>query len=116
MFPLTSTRRLTAPVVAGGHLFIPGSGGILNCYDVKTGERIYRNRVPGMKTVAASLWADEKHVFILDENGTTQVIKAGPEFEVVTTNKIEDLFWSTPAVAGQSLLLRGVEKLYCIRN
>jgi outer membrane protein assembly factor BamB len=107
---------MASPVVSNSCLFIPGSGGILNCYDTRTGERVYRTRVPKMDTVAASLWADETHVFILDESGHTFVIEAGPEFKLVATNTIDDLFWSTPAVAGDTLLLRGVDKLYCIRN
>ena len=107
---------MASPVVSRGLLYIPGSGGILNCYDEATGERIYRTRVPRMATVAASLWADEQRVFILDENGTTHVIQSGPEFQVLGTNRIDDLFWSTPAIAGDALLLRGVEKLYCIQD
>jgi len=106
---------MASPVVSGGRLFIPGSGGILNCYDAASGERIYRTRVPNMGTVAASLWADDQHVFILDENGSTYVIESAPEFRLSATNSIDDLFWSTPAVAGDTLLLRGVERLYCIR-
>jgi outer membrane protein assembly factor BamB len=107
---------LASPVVARGYLYIPGSGGILNCYDTRTGERAYRTRVPNMSTVAASLWADEGRVFLLDEGGTTHIIQSGPEFKLIRANKIDDLFWSTPAVAGETLLLRGVEKLYCIRE
>lgn len=107
---------MASPVVSSGLLYIPGSGGILNCYDEATGERVYRTRVPQMATVAASLWADDEHVFILDENGTTHVIQSGSEFKVLATNSVDDLFWSTPAIAGDILLLRGVEKLYCIRD
>lgn len=107
---------MASPVVSKGLLYIPGSGGILNCYDEATGERIYRTRVPQMATVAASLWADDERVFILDENGKTHVIQAGPEFKVISTNKLDDLFWSTPSIAGDALLLRGVEKLYCIKK
>jgi len=107
---------MASPVVANGYLYIPGSGGILNCYSAETGERVYRTRVPKMGTVVASLWADDDQVFILDENGNTYVIEAGPEFKLAATNSINDLFWSTAAVAGESLLLRGVEKLYCIRK
>ena len=107
---------MASPVVSSGLLYIPGSGGILNCYDEATGERVYRTRVPQMATVAASLWADDEHVFILDENGTTHVIQSGPKFKVLATNSVDDLFWSTPAIAGEILLLRGVEKLYCIRD
>lgn len=107
---------MASPVVSRGHLYIPGSGGILNCYAENTGERIYRTRVPKMATVASSLWADDDHVFILDESGTTHVIQSGPDFKVQHANQLNDLFWSTPAIAGDNLLLRGVEKLYCIRK
>jgi len=106
---------MASPVVSNGYLYIPGSGGILSCYQAATGERVYRTRVQNMATVAASLWADDDRVFILDENGTTHVIQSGPEFKVLATNSIQDLFWSTPAISGDALLLRGVEKLYCIR-
>ena len=47
---------------------------------------------------------------------TTFVIQAGAEFKLLGTNKLDDLFWSTPSVAGESLLIRGVDKLYCIRQ
>lgn len=107
---------MASPIVSKGFLYIPGSGGILNCYDIHTGERAYRTRVPKMKTVVASLWGDDDHVFILDESGTTHVIQSGPEFKLLGTNRIDDLVWSTPAIAGDILLIRGVEKLYCVRK
>ncbi|MEP3480205.1 MAG: PQQ-binding-like beta-propeller repeat protein [Fuerstiella sp.] len=107
---------MASPVVSKGLLYIPGSRGILNCYEEATGERVYRTRVPKMATVAASLWADDERVFILDESGTTHVIQSGPEFKVITTNSLKDLFWSTPSIVGDTLLLRGVEKLYCVKK
>ena len=75
----------------------------------------YKERLP-LGSMAASLWADKEHVFLMDENGKTLVLATGPEMEIVATNEIDDLFWSTPAVAGNSLLLRGAKKLYCIRE
>ena len=68
-----------------------------------------------MGTVVSSLWADDDRVLILDENGSTNIIQTGSEFRILATNSIADLFWSTPTIAGKALLLRGVEKLYCIR-
>ncbi|MEM7316705.1 MAG: PQQ-binding-like beta-propeller repeat protein [Planctomycetota bacterium] len=106
---------MASPVVAKGHVYIPGRG-VLNSYSVETGERAYKERVDDMKTVAASLWTDGDRVFILDEAGTTYVIQAGAEFKLLGKNSIDDLFWSTPAIAGKSLLMRGVKKLYCIRE
>ena len=107
---------MASPVVAKGCLFIPGSNGVLNAYDVKTGERLFKERVAKMGTVAASLWADDDTVFILDENGTAFMFEGGREFKQISSNTIKDLFWSTPAIAGDTLLLRGVEKLYCVRK
>lgn len=113
---IKSGPGMASPIVANGCLYIPTSGGILNCYDTETGERVYRTRVPNMKTVVASLWADEKRIFILDEAGTTHIVQSGTNFKVLGANKIEDLVWSTPAVVGETLLIRGVERLYCIRK
>ena len=42
------------------------------------------------------------------------MLEAGAELKVVSTNKLDDMFWSSAALAGNKLLLRGVERLYCI--
>lgn len=106
---------MASPVVSGDYLYVC-SRGFLACYNAKTGERVYKSRLPSAKSIAASSWADNKHVYLLDESGTTFVIKAGAKFEVVTENRLDDLFWATPAVVNGSLFLRGAEKLYCIRE
>jgi hypothetical protein len=67
--------------------------------------------------MAASLWAAGNRVFAMDETGKAIAIEIGAEMKVSSTNQIkDDLFWSTPAMAGNSLLIRGNKKLYCIRN
>jgi outer membrane protein assembly factor BamB len=55
-------------------------------------------------------------VLVLDEAGEAVMIKAGPVFEVVGTGKLDDNFWSSPAVAGGDLYLRGADHLYCVRQ
>ena len=66
--------------------------------------------------MAASMWAAGDRIFMMDETGKTVVLEATDNMKVIATNQIaDDLFWSTPAVAGNSLLIRGVKKLYCIR-
>jgi hypothetical protein len=41
-------------------------------------------------------------------------LKAGPKLEVLATNKLDEMCWSSVAVMNESLLLRGVDHLYCI--
>ena len=62
------------------------------------------------------MWADNKHVFLLDESGKAFVIQLGSEFKILAENRLDDLFWSTPAVSNGVLLLRGANNLYCIRE
>ncbi len=106
---------MSSPVATRGFLYVPGRG-ILTCYSAETGQQLYKERI-NLKSMAASMWAAGDRVFLMDETGNTLVLKVGPEFDVVGTNPLEDdVFWSTPAVAGDSLLVRGVKKLYCIRQ
>ncbi|MEM7456392.1 MAG: PQQ-binding-like beta-propeller repeat protein [Planctomycetota bacterium] len=106
---------MSSPVSTGGYLYIPGRG-ILTCYSAEDGTVAYKERLP-MGSMAASMWAAGDSVFLMDESGKTLVLERGPEMNVIATNQIEDdLFWSTPAIAGNSLLIRGSKKLYCIRE
>jgi len=59
---------------------------------------------------------DYDRCFFFDEKGTTRVIKAGREFELLQENTLNDRFWASVAVAGDAYLFRGDEKLYCIKN
>ena len=106
---------MSSPVASGDYIYVC-SRGFLSCYNTKTGQQAYKSRLPSTKSIAASMWADDKNGFILDESGKAFVIKSGPQFKIIRENKLDDLFWSTPAVTNGALLLRGANKLYCIRE
>jgi outer membrane protein assembly factor BamB len=106
---------MSSPVSVDGRLYIPGRG-ILTCYSTEDGSVAYKERME-LGSTAASMWAAGNRIFLMDESGKTLVLESGSDFKVVATNQIaDDLFWSTPAVSGKSLLIRGVKKLYCIRE
>ena len=106
---------MASPVVSSGFLYVC-SRGFLACYNAKTGKQIYKSRLPSAKSIAASSWANDKYVYLMDESGKTFVIESGSKFNIVAENQLNDLFWSTPAVSKGSLLLRGANKLYCVRK
>jgi outer membrane protein assembly factor BamB len=105
-----------SPVVYQGHLYVLRQNGILTCYDAKTGEEVYRQRVPGAGSFWASPFAGDGKLFCLDERGTTHVVQAGPKFKVLGKNALAEMFWATPAVADGAVFLRGVDHLYCVRG
>jgi outer membrane protein assembly factor BamB len=107
-----------SPLVYEGYVYIiERNGGMISCYDAKTGKPAYRReRLPGATTFWASPWAYDGKVFCIDDGGTTHVLQAGPKFKVLGKNKLDDQFWATPAIAGGALILRGVESVYSVRQ
>jgi len=113
----TAGPAAASPVVYEGYLYVPEErGGLISCYDAKTGKQEYKERVPGAKGFTASPWAAGGKVYCPDDSGTTFVLKAGPTFEVIGTNKLGEMTWSSPAVGGGAIFLRTVDHLFCIRE
>lgn len=109
----------TSPLVYEGRLYVLLDRGFFACYDAETGETIYgRKRLPKGRAFTASPWAHDGHIFCLNEYGTTYVIKAGSEFEIVHTNSLgEDVMcMASPAIAGNELLIRTETALYCLQE
>jgi outer membrane protein assembly factor BamB len=107
---------VASPVVYDGLLyFTKGRGGILSCLDAKTGKVHYTNqRLPDFETIYASLVGAAGKVYITARDGTTIVVKHGPRYEALATNKLEDMIDASPVIVGNRLYLRGNKHLYCI--
>lgn len=106
-----------SPLVYDGFVYtLDRNGGTISCLDAKTGKAAYtKERIPGAGAFWASPWAADGQIFCLDETGTTHVLKAGGEFDVVRTNKLgRDTYWATPAAANGALFIRSVDSLYCV--
>jgi len=106
-----------SPLLYEGRLYIlEERGGLLSCYDAKTGKQVYKERLPGARGFTSSPWANAGKVFCLDDSGQTFVVQAGPKFKLLGKNTLGETFWSSPAGAGATLLLRGVDHLYGIKT
>jgi len=56
-------------------------------------------------------------IFCLDEAGHTSVLRAGDKFDLLHTNGLDGVMcMSTPALAGDRLLIRTDKHLYSVRN
>jgi hypothetical protein len=62
---------------------------------------------------ASPVGADGK-IYVLGQDGSTAVIKHGPAYEVIGTNKLDDKFDASPALVDTELYLRGYRYLYCV--
>jgi outer membrane protein assembly factor BamB len=56
----------------------------------------------------------EGRIYITNEEGLTTVIKAGPKFEVLAENDLNDYTLSSPAISDGRVYLRTAQFLYAI--
>src|SRR5262249_26697301 len=91
-------------------------GGILACYDARTGEPVFRERLPGVRQCIASLLACRGRVYALGDDGTMAVVAAGPRFKLIGRNKLSDSFWAKPAITSDAILLRSASAVFCVRK
>jgi outer membrane protein assembly factor BamB len=106
-----------SPLLVDKYLYVlEERGGLLSCYDAKTGKQVYKERLPGARGFTSSPFAYDGKLFCLDDAGTTHVVQAGPQFKVLGKNTIDEMCWSSPAVAGGALFLRTVDHVYCIKD
>jgi outer membrane protein assembly factor BamB len=106
-----------SPLLYKDRIYVIGGRGEIAVLDAATGALKYQKKINGIGAVWASPWASNDKVYFLDEKGTTRAFKAGDAFEQVTENKLEgSKFWSSVAVAGNTYIFKGGEKLYRIRK
>ncbi|MFT5523756.1 MAG: outer membrane protein assembly factor BamB [Pirellulaceae bacterium] len=106
-------------IVVDDLLYVLYDRGFFACFDAKSGEEVYeKKRIPDGRAFTASPWSDGKNIYCLNEYGTTFVIQAGREFQILRSNSLDkdELCMATPAIASNKLLLRTDTRLYCIES
>ena len=112
-----SGAGMPSPVVVGDLLFFFGN--TATCLDKRTGEDKFRKRLPGGTTCVGSPLVIGDRIYLVNEKGTTFVLRAGPAYEVLAESTIgpgDEVFWATPAVTSDALLIRSSDAVYCIRE
>jgi outer membrane protein assembly factor BamB len=111
-----NTPYVPSPVLLDGILyFLRTNSGALSALDAKTGTPHYENqRLVAAPNVFASPVAAPGRVYVTGRDGATVVVRAGPEFDVLATNTLDDGFDASPALADGDLYLRGYTYLYAI--
>lgn len=110
------TPYVPSPLLYDNYLyFTQGNDARLSCVDPRDGTVHYaQERLEGLRGGYPSAVGAANRVYLLDRDGTTLVLEKGPTLKVVATNKLDDRFTASPAMAGKELFLRGQNHLYCI--
>jgi outer membrane protein assembly factor BamB len=106
----------STPLLYDGILYVCTDNGILSAYDPKTGARFYQNRIgPGGAGFSASPVAAGGRLYLASEDGDLFVVKAGRTFELLSTNPMGAILMATPAISGNTLIVRTGTHLVAIR-
>jgi outer membrane protein assembly factor BamB len=110
------TPYVPSPVLCGDYLyFLQQNRAALTCVDARTGKVHYaRQRLEDMEVVYASLVCAKDRVYVVGQEGTTAVLRNGPDFALLASNALDDSFSASPAIVGDEIFLRGLRYLYCI--
>jgi len=104
----------SSPVLAGNSLYSVSDEGTLLCVNALTGERVWSERLRGKYT--ASLLAVPGRIYLSNTRGMTTVFETGNRYHELAVNQIDGELWASPAVAGNTLLLRTKTHLYRIAD
>lgn len=102
------------PVTDGKHFYVVNDRGIVWCLDAKTGKEVYGQQRLKPGTYSASPVLADGKIYVTSEDGLTSVIKAGPQFEVLAENDLDEYCLSSPAVSEGQIFIRTSNHLYCI--
>lgn len=104
--------EVASPVAYNGLLYVATSYGVLVCYDVKTGEKVWEKEY-GDGFYSSPMVADGK-LYIIDMGGTTHIIRTDREGSEVSRPELGEPGYTLPVFADGRLYLRGENSLYCI--
>lgn len=103
------------PIVYGNYLYICNDNGVLTVYDARSGEQVYVHRIgTGNSTFSASPIAGKGQIYFSSEDGEVFVVKAGPVYELLSTNQMGEALMATPAIAGGMIVIRGQQHIFAV--
>jgi outer membrane protein assembly factor BamB len=112
-------QGFATPVIVGDHIYRAAQPGVVRCWKLSDGSAVFEERLEKVPTYPSPIVTKDGRLYFASA-GTSHVLKAGPKFEVLATNVLEEKLgeWTqsgpSPAVSGGRIYLRSPKTLYCI--
>jgi outer membrane protein assembly factor BamB len=102
-----------SPLGFGKFFFVVSDSGIATLLEAETGKPLWSERL-GSRLHHASPLLVNGLIYCLADDGTTFILSAGDEFEVLGKNALGEECHATPAVSDGQLFIRSAAHLWCI--
>lgn len=100
-----------SPIVEGGYFLIVSDSGIGHCFDAKTGDILWEER---MREHHASLTSAEGRVYFINDNGTLRTVKPGKTYEALAESELGEKVFASPALSEGQIFIRSDKSLICL--
>ena len=97
-----------------GRIYCVSNTGVGTVIDIESGKQISRFRMGGNYS-ASPVYAGGR-LYFCSEEGHTKIIEPVERPKVIASNRVAGIIKASPAVVGDSLILRTTSALYRIKN
>lgn len=112
-------QRIGSGVIKDGHIYIHNDPGIAECFDLKSGELVWKERMAGSGsrgTNWSSIMLSGDNCYTITQGGDCFVFKASPTFELVSVNSLDEHSNSSIVPSNGELFIRTYKSLWCISD
>lgn len=109
-----SVPRFSSQLVIGDRLYMINDTGVISCLNSLDGEKVWSKRQGG-EYWASPLYSNG-NIYFLSKEGMALIVAADDEFQLVAEKRFPDGFNASPAVWGDSLILRSFSHLYRVED
>ena len=115
---LRDSGHIGTGVIREGHLYIQTMNGIVECVELRTGKKIWKERLKGVGGPSES-WSSPvlsgDRLYLVNQGSNCFVLRASPVFEVLAHNPLNDgLTNASPAISDGNIFIRTHAHLWCI--
>lgn len=103
-----------SPCLVEGRIYCVSNTGVGTVIDIESGKQISRFRMGGNYS-ASPVYAGGR-LYFCSEEGHTKIIEPVERPKVIASNRVAGIIKASPAVVGDSLILRTTSALYRIKN
>ena len=101
-------------LVVGDELYAVSDRGIASCFDARTGESRWTQRLGGNFS-SSPVFADGR-IYMSNQAGDTFVLRPGRTFELLATNRLDGQIMATPVPLDRAIYLRNERAIYRIEK
>ena len=103
---------ICSPVSNGTYVYLLDSEGLVTCYNVADGKKVYERELKEPFRASPSIVGDK--LYLLSLKGVMHIAQVGPEYKELGKCELGEECLASPAFVDGRIYIRGAKNLYCI--